>query len=45
MDWTNTPLQKILLILFVLGLSLGIGWYGEKAFQKFFANSNFNQSL
>ena len=35
MDFKLFNIQKILLILFVFAVSLGIGWYGEKAIEKF----------
>ncbi len=37
MDFKTMPIQKILLILFVLVISMGIGWYSEKAVEKFIA--------
>ena len=44
MDFKLFNIQKILLILFVFAISLGIGWYGEREVEKFFA-SNKNQTL
>ena len=35
MNFREIPIQKMLLILFVFGLSRMVGWYGEKAVEKF----------
>jgi hypothetical protein len=35
MNLKDLSLQKILLVLLVLFVSMGIGWYGEKAVEKF----------
>lgn len=39
MNQAGISIQKILLVLFVLFISMGIGWYGEKAVSKFFASN------
>ena len=38
MNFREIPVQKMLLILFVFGISLMVGWYGEKAVEKFMHN-------
>jgi hypothetical protein len=38
MDIKEISVQKILLVLFVLIISMFVGWYGEKAVEKFFSN-------
>lgn len=38
------PVQKILLVLFVLVISFGVGWYGQKAIKKFMANSEVEET-
>lgn len=37
MDKRDFSIQKMLLVLFVLFISMGIGWYGQKAVEKFMA--------
>ena len=39
MDIKEISIQKIVIILFVLIISMGICWYGEKAVEKFMANN------
>ncbi len=38
MNFRIIPVQRILLVLFVVVISFGIGWYGQKAVEKFLAN-------
>jgi len=35
MGWRDINVERIFLILFVLVISMAIGWYSEKAVEKF----------
>jgi len=43
MDFKMLPIQKILLVLFVLGISLMTGWFSQRAVEKFIINSEMKQ--